>query len=314
MIIRTGSAGLDTDGPVETRLVAGLALRLGSGLALALMFAAVKWASRHGAGLVESLFYRQLGTAVCAALWVAAGPGFGSLRTKRVGAHVLRMSLGLVAMGLNFLAFTLLPLAEATAIGFSVPIFSTLLAAMVLSEQTGPWRWGAVLVGFAGVLVIVQPGTGHVGLHGGFVAMAAALSTACTTIAIRRLGATEAAATTVFWFGFSSLVPLALAMPIVGQAHPPQIWLVFAAMAIAGGIAQLLLTGALRLAPVAIVMPMDYISLIWASLLGLAVFGEAPSRWTWVGAPIVIGAGLVILWREQRLRRAPPPELIALSD
>jgi drug/metabolite transporter (DMT)-like permease len=293
----------DTDRPVETHIVRAVILRLASALALALMFAGVKWAGRNGVGVIESLFYRQLGTAFCAAVFVAIGPGFGSLRTKRVGAHVARMAIGVIAMGLNFLAFILLPLAEATTIGFSVPIFATLLAAAVLGEPTGKWRWGAIIAGFIGVLVIVQPGSGHIGTYGGVVAIAAALSTACATIAIRRLGATEAVATTVFWFGASSLVPLALAMPFVAKPHDASIFAVIAGFSLAGGIAQLALTGALRLAPVAVVVPMDYSSLLWAGLLGAAIFDQLPSRWTWIGAPIVIAAGLVILWREQRLRR-----------
>jgi len=281
-----------------------MGLRLAAAAALAVMFAGVKWAGQHGVSVGESLFYRQIGTALCAVGWVALGPGFASLRTKRVGAHVARMAIGLVAMGLNFLTFVLLPLAEATAIGFSVPIFATLLAALVLGERTGRWRWSAVLIGFAGVLVIVQPGSGHIGTYGGAVAVAAALCTAGATIAIRRLGATEATATTVFWFAVSSLVPLALAMAFVAKPHDAHSFAVIAAFSLAGGIAQLLLTGALRLAPVALVMPMDYSSLRWASLLGWIVFDQLPSRWTWLGAPIVIAAGLVILWREQRLRIA----------
>ncbi len=305
---------LDTDRPAEPNAPLGIMLRILAGLTLAIMFAGVKWALEHGVGLVETLFYRQLGTALAAILFVGLGAGFGSLRTRRVGGHVVRMSVGLVAMGLNFLAFALLPMAEATAIGFSVPIFSTLLAAIVLGEKTGPWRWGAILAGFAGVLVIVQPGDGHIALTGGLVAIAAALSTACATIAIRHLGATEAAATTVFWFGASSLVPLGLAMPFVGQAHSGDVFAVIGVMAAAGGAAQLFLTGALRLAPVALVMPMDYLSLIWASLLGFLVFSQLPSHWTLMGAPLVIGAGLVILWREQRLRRRVRPELIELAD
>jgi drug/metabolite transporter (DMT)-like permease len=304
----------DTDRPAEPHVVAGMGLRLASALTLAIMFAGVKWAGQHGVSVLESLFYRQVGTALCACGWVAVGPGFQSLKTKRVGAHVTRMAIGLVAMGLNFLAFVLLPLAEATAIGFSVPIFATLLAALVLGERTGRWRWSAVLVGFLGVMVIVQPGSGHIGTYGGAVAVAAALSTAGATIAIRRLGATEPAAATVFWFGVSSLVPLALVMPFVAEPHDAHTFAVIAIFSLAGGIAQLLLTGALRLAPVGLVMPMDYSSLLWASLLGWAVFGQLPSQWTWLGAPIVIGAGLVILWREHRLRiagsaTAPVPEV-----
>ena len=294
----------DTDQPAEPHVVLGMALRLASALALAIMFAGVKWVARSGVSVPESLFYRQIGTAVCATAWVALGPGFASLRTKRVGAHVARMAIGLAAMGLNFLAFVLLPLAEATAIGFSVPIFATLLAALVLGEPTGRWRWGAVIVGFLGVLVIVQPGSGHVGLYAGSVAIAAALSTACATIAIRRLGATEAVATTVFWFALSSLVPLALLMPFFARPHDASTFAVIAGLSIAGGIAQLALTGALRLAPVALVMPMDYSALLWASLFGWLLFDQLPSPWTWLGAPVVIGAGLVILWREQRLRLA----------
>jgi drug/metabolite transporter (DMT)-like permease len=281
-----------------------MGLRLASALALAVMFAGVKWAGQHGVSVVESLFYRQVGSVLCATVWVALGPGFSSLKTKRAGAHVARMAIGLAAMGFNFLAFMLLPLAEATAIGFSVPIFATLLAALVLGEPTGRWRWGAVIVGFVGVLVIVQPGSAHVGLFPGAIAVAAALSTACATIAIRRLGATEAAATTVFWFAVSSLVPLGLGMVFTAAPHPAQTFAVIAVFSFSGGVAQLFLTGALRLAPVGLVMPMDYSALLWATLLGWTVFNQLPSQWTWLGAPIVVGAGLVILWREHRLRIA----------
>ena len=307
-------SSFDTDRPAVANIPLGMVLRIGAGLALAIMFAGVKWAAQHGVGVVESLFYRQLGTTLAALVFVAVGPGFASLRTRRVGGHVVRMSVGLVAMGLNFLAFALLPMAEATAIGFSVPIFSTLLATLVLGERTGAWRWAAILAGFAGVLVIVQPGSGHIALAGGLVAIAAALSTACATIAIRHLGATEAAATTVFWFGASSLVPLGFAMPFVGQALSAEVFVVIGIIALAGGAAQLLLTGALRFAPVALVMPMDYLSLVWASLLGVLVFTQWPSQWTLLGAPLVIAAGLVILWREQRLHRRTRPELIELAD
>jgi drug/metabolite transporter (DMT)-like permease len=293
----------DTDQPTAPRPIAGVGLRLLTALLLAVMFALVKLASTRGVNLVESLFYRQCGTALCAAGMVAAGPGFNSLRTKRVGAHVGRMALGLTAMALNFLAMIMLPLAEATAIGFSVPIFSTVLAALVLGEPTGRWRWGAVAAGFLGVLLIVQPGTGQVPILGASVALIAALLTASVTIAIRRLGRTERATTTVFWFAVSSLVPLAAMMLWFAGAHDPVTWAILVGLAIAGGLAQLTLTGALRLAPVALVMPMDYTSLIWAILLGMWIFGDLPTPWIWIGAPIIIASGLVIVWREHRLAR-----------
>ena len=293
----------DTDRPADQRPLAGIALRLLTALLLAIMFALVKLVATRGVNVVESLFYRQCGSALCATGLVAVGPGFASLRTQRVWAHVGRMALGLGAMGLNFLAFIMLPLAEATAIGFSVPIFSVVLAALILHEPTGRWRWSAVAAGFIGVLLIVQPGSGDVPLLGASVALVAALMTASVTIVIRRLGATERAATTVFWFAVSSLVPLGFAMLFFGKLHDPVTWTMLGGLALVGGLAQLTLTGALRLAPVALVMPMDYTSLLWALLLGSWIFAEVPTPWIWIGAPIIIASGLVIVWREHRLHR-----------
>jgi drug/metabolite transporter (DMT)-like permease len=293
----------DTDRPAEQRPLAGIALRLLTALLLAIMFALVKLVSTRGVNVVETLFYRQCGSALAATAYVAVGPGFASLRSKRVWAHVGRMALGVAAMAANFVAFILLPLAEATTIGFSVPILTVVLAALLLGEPTGKWRWGAVAAGFVGVMIIVQPGSGEVPLIGASVALGAALLTASVTIVIRKLGATERAATTVFWFATSSLVPLGLAMLHFGGPHDGRTWALLAGIAVAGGLAQLTLTGALRLAPVAMVMPMDYTSLLWAVLLGEWIFGELPSPWTWVGAPIIIASGLVIVWREHHLRR-----------
>lgn len=301
-----------TDRPTAERPLAGIALRLLSVLLLAIMFAGVKLAATRGVNVVESLFYRQGCAALFAAIWVMAGPGLASLRTHRISAHVTRMVIGLSAMALNFLAMILLPLAEATTIGFTVPIFATLLAALVLREPTGRWRWGAVIAGFAGVLVIVQPGSGIIAPLGAGVALAGALLTAAVTIVIRRLGATEAATTTVFWFAASSLAPLGLLMLHFSGAHDAATWGIIAVMAIAGGAAQLALTGALRLAPVAVVMPMDYSSLIWATMFGALLFGQLPGPSTWLGAPIIIVSGVVIVWREQALGRRAARQ--AVSD
>lgn len=303
----------NTDVRIAERPLAGMALRLLTALLLAVMFALVKLAATRGAHLVETLFYRQIGSTLCATGLVMLGPGFASLRTKRPGAHLLRMAVGMSAMALNFLAMILLPLAEATAIGFSVPIFSTVLAALLLREATGKWRWGASAAGFAGVLLIIQP-TGHqVPLVGAVVALAGALATAWVTILIRQLGATERTTTTVFFFAVSSLVPMGILMLWFVQAHDAVTWLILAGMALAGGLAQLTLTASLRLAPVALVMPMDYSTLLWATLLGAWLFAQVPTPWTWIGAPIVIASGLVIVWREQRIARRAKLAATALS-
>ncbi|GAA4025602.1 DMT family transporter [Sphingomonas rosea] len=293
----------DTDRPATQSPLAGILLRLLTAVLLAVMFALVKLTGNRGVHVVESLFYRQIGSAVCATGLVLAGPGLQSLRTRRIGAHVGRMALGLGAMALNFLAFMLLPMAEATAIGFTVPIFATVLAALSLGEPTGRWRWGAVVAGFAGVLLILHPGTGDVPLTGAAVALVGALLTASVTVVIRRLGATERASTTVFWFATSSLVPLGLLMLYFGKAHDSTTFALLASLALAGGLAQLTLTASLRLAPVALVMPMDYTSLLWATLLGAWLFAEVPSASIWLGAPVIIASGLVIVWREHHLAR-----------
>jgi len=291
------------DRPINERPLAGVALRLVTALLLALMFALVKLAATRGVHLVETLFYRQIGSAVCATALVIIGPGFSSLHTKRVGTHVSRMALGMLAMALNFLAIILLPLAEATAIGFSVPILSTVLAALVLGEATGKWRWGATAAGFAGVLLIIHPSDGQIPLQGAAVALVGALATACVTIMIRQLGVTERATTTVFLFAVTSLLPLGILMLWFVQSHDPVTWLILACMALAGGIAQLTLTASLRLAPVALVMPMDYTSLLWATLLGMWIFAQTPTVWMWLGAPVIITSGLVIVWREHQLAK-----------
>lgn len=296
-------ASFDTDSPATQHPLAGISLRLLTALLLAVMFALVKVASERGVHLVESLFYRQIGSALCATALVVSGPGMGSLRTRRVGAHSVRMVLGMTAMALNFLAMILLPIAEATAIGFSVPIFATVLAALLLHEPVGMWRWGAVAVGFLGVVIIIQPGSGAVPLDGASVALLAALLTASVTVMIRRLGATEKSTTTVFRFAASSLLPMGVLMLWFANAHDPATWGILAGMALAGGLAQITLTASLRLAPVAVVMPMDYTSLVWATVLGAWLWSQWPTPWIWAGAPLIIASGLVIVWREHRLAR-----------
>ena len=279
-------------------------MRLAAVAALGIMFALVKLGSERGVTLVESVFYRQLLSLPLILGWVALGPGFASLKTQRVGSHVIRMVMGLVAMSLNFLSMMMLPLAEATVIGFAVPLFATVLAAFLLKEPTGKYRWGAVVLGLIGVIFVVRPDGEALYSTGALVAVVAALATASVTIFIRQLGATEPAATTVVWFTASSLIPLGTAMLWFGQMHDPLPWVLLLAMGTAGGTAQLLLTASLRMAPVSVVLPMDYTGLIWATLWGWLLFSTLPLSATLLGAPIIIASGLIILWREHQLGKA----------
>jgi len=288
---------------VHDKIPSAIGLRLLSVFFFALMNAAIKLAERSGATVVEILFYRQFGAAILVAAVIAAGPGLRTVATKRLPAHVLRAIVGLSAMALSFNGILALPLAEATTIGFTAPAFATILGAVLLGEPTGRWRWGAVALGFVGVLIVVQPGGGTIPLRGGGFALAGAFGTACVTILLRQIGRTESAPTTVFWFSVLSLVPLSLFYLPIAHAHGAATWAALAAIGTLGGCAQLAMTGSLRLGPVSVVVPMDYSSLLWATMLGWLLFGTLPAAATWIGAPLIIASGLVIVWREAVRRR-----------
>ena len=282
------------------RIMLGLGLRLLAILMLSTMSALIKLAAAGGANLAEILLFRQLFAIPFILLFVALGPGLGSLRTQRFGLHLSRTAVGLTGMVFNLGAVVLLPLAEATTLGYTVPIFATILGALVLKEPTGWHRWGAVLVGFAGVLIVTQPGGNHIPLSGVAIGLIAALFVAIVAIQLRHMSRTEIPSTTVFWFSALSVPPLAIAYPFFATMHNWQTFGFLILIGLVGGVGQLALTAALRFAPVSVVVPMDYSSLIWATIYGFLLFGVLPGPWTWVGAPIIIASGLYIVWRERR--------------
>ncbi|RYY29135.1 MAG: DMT family transporter [Sphingomonadales bacterium] len=273
------------------------------------MMALVKLAESGGATLAELLFFRQLCALPVVMIWLANGPGIASVRTERLGSHTRRMVIGLCGMVGNFAAVLLLPLAEATTLSFTVPIFATILAAVLLREQVGRHRWIAVTIGFAGILIVAQPGAGHFPLAGALIGLSGALFTALVSIELRQLSRTEGTGTIVFWFSLLSLVPLGVAYLFFVQPHSAWVWATMLAAGLIGGIGQLALTGALRFAPVSAVLPMDYSSLIWATLYGWLFFGVLPTPYTWLGAPVIIASGLYIVWRERVRKQEKPADL-----
>lgn len=286
----------------EARPMLGIMLRLAAMAVLGVMFALVKLADEHGVHLVESLFWRQLAGLPAVILWLWSIGKLHEIRTANPIAHALRSGLGLGAMGLNFAAMTMLPMAEATTISFASPIFATMLAAVLLAEPTGKYRWGAIALGFIGVLLAIRPGAGSYGL-GSWIALAGALLTAAVLIQLRRMSKNESAGAIVFWFSLSTLVPLGIGMAFVAKAHDATSWAIVAGLAACGAIGQLLLTSAMRHASVATIATMDYSGLIWSILFGYLIFDTLPGTGTWIGAPVIIAAGLIIIWREQRLAR-----------
>ncbi len=294
--------------PPDTRpnenIILGIILRLFSVVAISLMFMFVKLAMQNGVHVVESLFWRQLTAIPIVVIWFAYSGKLQSIKTKKPAAHGIRMFLGISAMGLNFIGFSLLPMAEATVIGFASPIFGTILAALILREPTGIYRWIGVLMGFIGIIIVVEPRTllniwKNSSSIGPIIALTGALLTAAVSIQIRNLGKTENSGTIVFWFSITSITPLGIAMLFFASSHSQEVWLYIAGLSICGASAQFLLTAAMRFAPVSVVMTMDYSALIWTTILGFWIFNDVVSTSTWFGAPIIIGAGLFIAWRER---------------
>ena len=293
------------------RILPAIGMRLLSVVIFALMNSAIKLAERHGASVSEILFFRQFGACLLVSGVILAGPGLPSIATKRLPAHVVRAVVGLSAMAFTFNGIVALPLAEATTIGFTVPVFATILGALVLREPTGWHRWAAVATGFAGVLIVAQPGGDHFPLWGAGCALAGAFGTASVSILLRQIGKTESALTTVFWFSALSLVPLSVIYARAAQPHELVTWACLASVGILGGLAQIAMTTSLRLGPVSVVVPMDYSSLLWATLLGWLVFDTLPAAATWFGAPVIVASGLYIVWREHVRRREETDRAIA---
>lgn len=300
--------------PAPTNIFGGIALRLAAMLGLALMFVVVKLVAERGIHLAESLFWRQAFALPFVLAWALTHGGLSILKTRRLAAHSRRAAMGLAGMAMNFGGMILLPMAEATTISLSVPIFATIFAALLLGEPTGRARWSAVVLGFIGVLLVVQPGGGAFNgdhLTGALVALGGAIMTALITVAVRDLGRTENTVSIVFWFSALSLIPLGIALPFVWVPHSASDWGLLILLGLSGAVVQMCLTGALRLAPVSVVIPMDYSSLLWSIAFGWWFFGTLPATTTWLGAPIIIGSGLFIAWREHVKAVARTKEIAA---
>lgn len=285
------------------RPLLALLIRLAAIAGFATMAALIKLASDRGVHLVEIIFWRQATTLPLLIGWVMFNGGLMRLSTRRPGTHALRAAYGMAGMVLNFGAVILLPLAEATVLNFTAPIWAVILSMLLLKEQVGIWRWSAVLLGFAGIVIIAQPAGGQLPLFGSLVALGAAFMIALISIQIRDLNRTEEPVTIVFWFSAISTLAALPVMLFFAQPHSAEEWLLLLGIGLTGTWGQLLVTAALRYGAVASVIVMDYSSLVWATLYGWLLFDALPPAATWLGAPLIVVAGLVIAWREH-LRKA----------
>jgi drug/metabolite transporter (DMT)-like permease len=284
----------------------GIALVLASIFAFTLMGAVVRYLTQT-VPLGEVVFARSAVAVVPILIMLIWQRELTTaLRTKNPIAHLTRSVTGAVAMFLNFAALAFLPLAEATAIGFATPLFTVALSALLLGEVVRARRWSAVAAGFIGVLVMIYPNVGGATRGAGtalgtMFAIAGAFAVAIAMTQVRHLSRTETTASLVFYFSIVCSLSGLLTLPW-GWTLPTRselAWMI--AMGLLGGVGQLLITESYRHAPASVVAPFAYSGMIYSIVIGYVWFGEVPTSVVLVGAAIVIGAGLFVIWRERQL-------------
>lgn len=304
--------------PVKPLL--GIFLKILSALLFTTMSAVLKTLmERYPVG--EVVFFRSVFALLPLLIWLTlAGDLARSVRTTNMVGHFKRGLLGSVAMYLGFAALALLPLHDAIAIGYASPLIVVILAALVLKEQVRAYRWTAVAVGFAGVIIMLSPylkaGTLAGGFDAGpmlgaFAALIGAFFTAGAMIQVRRLTATETTGAIVFYFTILTSALALLTAPFGWRLPDGPDLALFVISGCLGGIAQILLTQSYRFADASVIAPFEYTTMIWALTFGWLIFGDLPTATMLIGAGIVIATGLFIVWRERRLGMKRAKELAA---
>ncbi len=250
----------------------------------------------------EVVFFRQLfGTLLLAP--VLLRPGANPLRTRRLGLHGVRALFNFVAILGYFTSLGLIPLAQITALGFTSPVFASLLAVLILGEAMRTPRAVGLLLGFAGAMIILRPGFETVSA-GSLYVLGSAASWAVAMTCIKALSRTETSVAITFYAAFLQL-PMALVAALFVWQWPTwgQLGLLLAISTI-GTLAQISLSQAFREADSTVVLPMDFTKLVWASLLGYAIFAEVPDPWAWIGGLVVFSGVLGVAYGERQRRNA----------
>jgi drug/metabolite transporter (DMT)-like permease len=266
-------------------------------LALALMMLLVRLASRTQ-HTFEIVFFRNL-FGLIAILPVLLRNRRAVLFPNRPGLLLVRSAMGFVAMCLWFSALALVPLAEATALSFTAPIFTILLAVVFLGETMRARRWVVTAVAFIGALLILRPGFRELGPEV-LLALAAAVVWGASSIVVKVLGRSEPSEVIVTWM-VAPLVPVSLLMALPVWRTPDAFELtLFALMGLAGSIGHFCVSRALATTEAGIVAPYDYLRLPFVAWLGWMVLDERVDLWTWVGGGLIAAGGIVLARREAR--------------
>jgi drug/metabolite transporter (DMT)-like permease len=278
----------------------GCLLMVVATLLFAGMHAAIRHVTQHLSG-VEVAFFRNLfGLVVIVPLLVRFGPRL--FHTEKFSLHMLRALINAVSMVAFFIGLSMTPLARATAIAFTAPLFTALLSALFLGEVFRWRRWSAIIVGFIGALVILRPGLDVVDT-GSLLVLFSSLLWAMAMIDIKVLARTESSATITAYVTVL-MTPLTLVPALFyWQTPSPELWVWLIFIGVIGTMGQFIVTEAIKLADMTVLMPFDFLKLVWAAFLGLILFAEVPDALTWLGAAIVFASSFYIIWREAKLRR-----------
>jgi len=284
-------------------LVLGVAARTAAVGCMALVSAGAKYMAGTGTPLLQIIFCRNAFAFIPLLIFIRATVGFGALRTKRPLRHLTRSAVGMIGMGFGFAAAARLPLVQAAILGFTTPLFMTLLSRLVLREQADWRRWLAVAAGFVGVVIALHPGQIHKVSAGLVFGLVGAMGAAAAMIAIRGMPRSESGPTIVFYFTLCCTLVGLSSLPFGWITPTPVLFAVMVGTGISGGIGQLLLTYAARWAPLPVLAPFDYTQLLWASGVGYLAFGERPDAWLFAGAAVIAASGLYIAWGEGLIGR-----------
>lgn len=231
--------------------------------------------------------------------------GISTLKTKRLKMHGVRAVFGTGAMSCWFLGLTMIPISQATALNFTVPLFTTLGAALILGEVVRIHRWMALAIGFAGTLVIIRPGF-QVLEPGALIVLASSLFISGAVLSVKHLSSSEHPAAIVFYMGLF-MTPLSLIGASTVWIWPePEHYPWLLAMGFIASMGQIGMARAMKAADASVSMPFTFTHMLFASLIGYVFFGEIADMWTWLGGAIIFGSTLYIVRREAKLAKLKP--------
>ena len=250
---------------------------------------------------MQAAFFRTIvPLVILTPILMRQGPGWW--RTTRPGLQFFRGLVGGISMLTWFYALALIPVGDATALSFTVVIFASMGAVVVLGERMGARRWVAIAVGIVGTLIILRPGNEGLSV-GALVVLISSLFWAAALLTVKVLARTDSSITIVFYSSIYFTILAGIPAAYYWRAPDLEQFALFVSVGVLATLAQLAMTGALKIAETTAIMPMDFTRLLWAAGLGYIWFGEFPDRWTWAGGAIVFASTIYITYRENRAEK-----------